>query len=547
MQSEIANKGMVTSFHSLASEAGVEILRRGGNAVDAAVATCLALNVVLPHMCGIGGEGRALIYMRRTGEKLVVNWSARCPMAASPGMFDFEPERGRLVLGPSVPLTGYMAVKDDANEHGYKAAMVPGAIAGYAMALARCGTLSLAEVMQPAIRLAEEGFPMTPQLARYIGENADLLSRYPASAGLFLKGGIRREWDVGGARLTLVQSDLAKTLKKIAAGGSDVFYRGEIARQIVEAMKAYGGLITLEDLARYQAEILTPCRGSFKGYDVYGVPGGGTTVVQIMNILDGYDLTGYGINAPQILHLFAEAIRLTFGDRVNYISGDLEGVPWDWLCSAERARSLRAQIDPARATAVDANRALHEGRDTTHLCVVDGERNVASATITLGGAFGARVVIPGTGVTMNNLIHSLNPEPGDINSVGPWKRRRIPHASSLVMRGDVPVLAIGGMGGEKQIVATARVILNTLHHGLPIQAAIDAPRLFRGLRKEIYVSTDMPEATVSGLAAMGHPVVPQDPEKFLFGRVTGIMIDRGGQPALAGGIEKYSDGKAAGF
>ena len=236
MQPEIPKKGMVTSFHYLASQAGVEILERGGNAVDAAVATCLALNVVLPHMCGIGGEGRALIYMRRTGEKVVVNWSARCPLAASPAMFEFEPERGRLVIGHSVPLTGYMAVKDDANEHGYRAVMVPGAVAGYARALERFGTLSLGEVMKPAIRLAEEGFPITPQLARYIGENADLLSRYPAGADLFLKNGIRRQWDVGGARLTLVQTDLAKTLKKIAAGGPDVFYRGEIARQIVEAM-----------------------------------------------------------------------------------------------------------------------------------------------------------------------------------------------------------------------------------------------------------------------------------------------------------------------
>ncbi|MDI6823653.1 MAG: gamma-glutamyltransferase [Bacillota bacterium] len=549
-RSGVANNGMVTSLHELASHAGVEVLKKGGNAVDAAIATCFALNVVLPAMCSIGGEGRALIHIRRTGETTVVNWSGRCPGRATPDMYELEPERGRLLLGPSVPLTGWVAVKDDANEYGYKSMMVPGSIAGYAKCLESFGTLSMAEVMQPAIRLAEEGFPITPLLARHIGENADLLSRYPASAQVFLKEGIHRKWDINGLHLWLVQTDLAETLKKIADGGPDVFYRGEIARRIADAHRENGGLITEDDLARYQPEVLEPSRGSFLGYEVYGVPGGGTTVVQILNILDGFDLGGYHLNSPELLHLFAEAVRLTFHDRVRFISGDLEAVPWKGLCSKEHARELREQIDPRRATSVEVevvSDPWYYNGDTTHLCVVDEDRNVVSATITIGSAFGSRVVIPGTGILMNNLMKSMNPEPGDINSVGPWKRRRIPHAASLVTKRGTPFLAVGSPGGEVQIVATSQVILNVLLHGLSIQEAIDAPRLFRGLRDDIYVTEDMPAETVAGLEEMGHRVVRKNPEKFGFGRPNGILIDPEGVRVLYGGIDRYSDGLAAGY
>ena len=394
--SDTFENGMVTSLQHLASEAGIQILKQGGNAVDAAIAVCFALNVCLPQMSCIAGEGRALIKMQGTEDPVVVNWSGRCPRNARPDMYEVDPTRGRLVLGPSVPLTGWPAIKDDANEYGYKSVMVPGSIAGYELALKHFGTMPMGRLIEPAIRLAEEGFSISPLLARHIGENADLLSRYPASTEVFLSKGVRRHYDLDGLHLLLVQSDLAETLKKIADQGAGGFYRGTVAHRIAEAMRENGGLITEEDLSAYEAEILSPSKGFFKGYEIYGVPGGGTSVVQMMNILDDYDLSNTPFDSAEFLHLFAETVRLTFEDRVRFISGDLERVPWKGLCSKGHASELRKQIDPDRAVSVGGEIATdpwyYDG-DTTHLCVVDGERNVVSATITAGSAFGSRVVI----------------------------------------------------------------------------------------------------------------------------------------------------------
>ena len=544
-----SSEGMVTSLHHLASDAGARVLSQGGNAVDAAVATCLALNVVLPEMCGIGGEGRALILTAR-GESVVVDWGARSPLQASEDMYRLDHGRGRVVLSPSIPLTGWPAVKDNANAFGYRSVMVPGAVAGYAECLKRFGTMSLERLIEPAIRLAGEGFEVTPELARHIGENADLLSRFPGSRRVFLEEGLRRHWDIDGPHLRLVQSDLADTLRLIGKEGPGAFYRGEIAAAIEGAMRENGGLITREDLAAYRPEILKPSRGTFGEFGVLGMPGGGTTVVQILNLLGEIGLEGAGPESAEVLHLLAEAVRLTFGDRIKYIFGDLEKVPWRGLCSRDYARELAGQVDRRRAAPVDtpvrADPWVYE-RDTTHLCVVDAERNVVSATITLGAAFGSRVVIPGTGILMNGLMASLNPEPGDINSVGPWKRRRSPHAGTIVTRDGAPYLAAGSPGGEKQIVATAQVLLNVLLGGRSVQEAIDMPRLFRGLRDAVYVSETMPEGTIGQLKARGHRVEKKLARDFGFGRPNGILIDPAGSRELEGGVHGESNGKASGI
>ncbi len=548
MTDSTARGGMVTSLHHHASDVGAEILEQGGNAVDAAIATCLALNVVLPEMCGIGGEGRALLYMQHSGEQVVVDWGARSPSNAAEDMYELDHERDRVVLSPSIPLTGWPAVKENANAYGYRSPMVPGSIAGYALCLKRFGTMSLSDVMQPAIRLAEEGFEVTPELARHIGENVDLLSKFPASRQVFMQEGVKRYWDVDGPHLRLVQSDLSRTLGLIAAGGPDVFYRGEIAESIAQAMRENGGLITEKDLAMYEPEVLEPSRGTFGEYEVLGMPGGGTTVVQILNILNEIGLKSSRPDSPDVLHLLAEAIRLTFGDRVRYIFGDLDRVPWKGLCSREHAQELAAQVDQQRATPVSVqvtSDPWSREPDTTHLCVVDGQRNVVSATITLGAAFGSRVVIPGTGILMNGLMASLSPEPGDINSVGPWKRRRSPHAGTIIMKDGAPYLALGSPGGEKQIVATAQVILNVLVGGHSMQHAIDMPRLFRGLRDVVYVSEDMPKDTILSLEGMGHSIQQKLARDFGFGRPNGILIDPAGRPELDGGVHGDSNGKAS--
>lgn len=539
---------MVSSLHHLASEAGCEILREGGNAVDAAVATALALNVVMPHMCGIGGEGRALIHPHGASKATVVNWSARTPRRATPDMFELLPDEERVVLGASVPLTGWAAVKDDANEHGVLAALVPGAPAGYEMMLERYGTMAMRDVARPAIALAEDGFPITPAFARHLGENADLLHAYPSTADVFLAHGYRRRWGLMGPERRLRQTDLAETLRTLAEHGSRAFYRGAIGERIATFMEQSGGLIDETDLRDYQAEELEPSQGRFGDLTTYGVPGGGTTVVQVLNMLDGFDLSGEPVNSPRVLHLFLEAIRVAFLDRVNVMSGVLENVPWKGLTSREHAAELRAQIDPARATSVTASVRSDPRRfdgDTTHFCVVDGERNVVSSTLTLGSAFGSRVVVPGTGVLLNGLMHSLNPEPGDINSIGPGKRRRIPHAASIFVRDDgQPVFAVGSPGGEKQIVATLQVALGVFLHGLGVQEAIDAPRVFRGLRDQIYVADTMPEGTVSALAALGHDVSTRSKQVFGFGRPNAIRIHATPTGAFEGGYDRDTDGAA---
>lgn len=541
--------GMVTSSHYLASEAGRSILEQGGNAVDAAVATSLALNVALPHMCSIGGEGRALISMRGADEKVVVDWAGRSSKKASADMYEVDRNR-RVVTGPSVPLTGYAAAKDDANHTGYRSAMVPGSIAGYAAALERFGTMSFATVVEPAIRIAAEGVPLTGSLAFHLGQNVDRLSKDGASKAIFLEQGVRRTLNLDGHSVVIVQEDLARTLRTLAVEGPDSFYRGSIAEKIVSAMRANGGFIDEDDLGAYHPEFLQPSCGTFRGHETFGVPGGGTSVVEILNILDGFDIEVGQHQTPETLHLFAEAVRLAFGDRVRFISGDFDHVPWKGLCSREHAAKLREQIDPRRATpmAVEpTSDPWYYNGDTTHLCVIDGQGNSVSSTITIGAAFGASVVVPGTGILLNALMHSFNPEAGDINSVGPWKRRRTPHAASLVTRDGVPQLIVGSPGGEKQIVATSQVILNVLVGRMPIQAAIDAPRLFRGLRDDVYVTDDMPDTTIEALEGLGHLVHKKDRAGFGFGRPNGITVENHGGLSFEGGVDKTTEGRPAGL
>jgi len=527
---------MVAAKHPLIGEAGVDIMRRGGNAVDAAVAAAFVDCVVEPAMNGIGGEGVMAIHMAETGEDVIIDYVGRPSKNCRPDMYELERERGE------VGLFGWIAVKDDANLIGYRAPTVPGMVAGLCLALERYGTMSLEEVMGSAIRIAEEGFVVGYALFEHIATSMEVLSRYPEWVKIFLKGGCfpYRPWN-RAQRMppeVLIQKDLAESLRKIAMGGPDVFYRGEIADAIARGMRRNGGLITEDDLASYEPIVTKPTPGDYRGYKVvYDPTHAGTTLMEALNILEGYDLRRLRHGSARSIHLIIEALRLAFADRFRYM-GDPEfvKVPQRGLTSKEYAEVRRRSIDPNRAMMVEPGEPRrYEGVNTTHLSVVDKDRNMVSINQTLVTIFGSGVVVPGTGIILDSAMAGLDPEPGHANSIQPWKRRIQNVCPTLLLKEDRPFLNIGAPGGRAIPASLVQVTVNVVDYGMDIQEAIEAPRVTTEV-EEAYVDDRVPARICETLRRMGHKVVPVDRAMYNFARPVGILVDHK-REMLHGGVD----------
>jgi gamma-glutamyltranspeptidase/glutathione hydrolase len=506
----VASRGVVASNHPLASTAGVEMLGRGGNAVDAAVATLFALSVVEPMMVSIFGAGFFVI--REPGGNVVtIDNYATCPTAATETMFTPVPD-------PVEWLT-----ERDENRIGHKAVGVPGALAGWAEALSRFGRLSLAEVIAPAIRYAADGYPASPYLVQAITETASALARFPASAAVFLpKGAPPRPGD------TILRRDYAETLRAVATSGPDALYHGPIGELVAADMAANGGLITLEDLANYRVIEREPVRGTYRGHEIVSmgpVSSGGTHIIQMLNILSGDDLAAAGFGSARTIHLMAESLRIAFADWNAYMADPaFTHVPVEWLTSMAYAHERRAEIDPQRATPHTAGAYPGmESANTTHMTAADADGMFVSTTQTLNRLFGSKVTTPGTGMLLNDNMSLMNPSPGTTNSIAGGKRILSCMSPTLVQKDGVPLMALGTPGGRRIFGSVMQAIVNVLEHGMTLQEAVEAPRIWtEGPTLEVESRFPNLSQLVGELEAMGHRV--RVVEKVA-GGMNGVMRD----------------------
>jgi gamma-glutamyltranspeptidase / glutathione hydrolase len=496
--------GVVASSSALASEVGVETLRNGGNAVDAAIATAFALAVTWPTAGNIGGGG-FLVYHGADGEATTFDFREKAPLAATEDMFLGEDGR----------------VRDNSNHEGILAVGVPGTVAGLALAHREYGNLEWAELVAPAVRLARDGIPITWKLHDDFKGRKERWERYPSSAKVFLKkdGGLFEPGE------TWRQPDLANTLERIQREGRSGFYRGVTAALIADFMSENGGLITLQDLERYEAVEREPIRGSYRGYEIVSMPppsSGGVALVEMLNILEGFDLTAAGHNSARYLHLLTESMRRAYADRAHYL-GDPdfnEDMPINRLVSKEHAESLRGSISLTEASLSDP--ALfaekYESDQTTHFSIVDKGGNMVSLTYTLEWGYGSHIVVEGAGFLLNNEMGDFNAVPGvtdesgligtEANRIRPEKRMLSSMTPTIVARDGVPVFATGTPGGKTIINTTLQTILNIIDHGMTIAESIEAGRIHhqwlpdRTLMEERNFSPD----TVAIYESLGHNV-----------------------------------------
>ena len=490
----VGSRAMVVTNHPLASAAGAEMLLEGGNAIDAAVAALFALTVVEPMMVGVLGGGIAHI-RPAGGRHVVLDALSTAPAAAHGAMYETvsdEPPRYRDTVGR-------------ANAVGALAVAVPGALAGWCRALGDFGTLSVADVTAPAVRLAERGFAATPYLADCVTDLAPDLARDPGLAALFLPGGAPL-----GAGHRVVQPEYAQTLRTIAGAGAGALYSGELGNALVETMARTGGLVHREDLDGYGVMEREPIRGTYRGYEILGPPppaSSGVHVVQMLNLLEGFDVQEMGFGSPEAVHLLAEAMKIAFADRaVATADPDFVDVPVERLVDKGYANERRRLIDPARTRRWEPGVLGAESDCTTHVTVADAEGNVVATTQTINGLFGACMQIPGTGMIANNYMYNFDPHPGRALSVEPGKRVFTSMAPTMVRRDGRLLHALGLPGGLRIFPSALQALVNLLDHGMTLQEAVEAPRIWTegGV---VEVEEAFSDETRDALTTRGHEVV----------------------------------------
>jgi gamma-glutamyltranspeptidase/glutathione hydrolase len=506
-------RGVVATNHPLASAAGAEVLLAGGNAVDAAVAALFALTVVEPMMVGILGGG--VCHLRLPdGTHGVIDGLSTAPRRAAPDLY-------RPLAGAAPEAR---ATEGAENEVGPLAVAVPAALPAWAMALSRHGTWPLADVVEPAIRLAERGFAATPYLADAVADAAADLARDSDLAARFLPGGAPIR---AGERL--VQGAYGATLREVARSGPAALHGGgALGRALVEAMARWGGLIDAADLAAVRPLERAAIRGTYRGFEVFGPPppaSSGVHVAQMLNILEGWDIGALGVATPETLHLLAEALKIAFADRSAATADpDFVRVPVERLVSKDYAAERRAVIDPGQARSWSAHPSLGESNCTTHVTVADASGLIVATTQTINALFGARIAVPGTGMICNNYMHNFEPRPGFALSVAPGKRVYTSMAPMIVAKDGRPAFALGLPGGLRIFGSAMQAILNLIDHGMTLQQAVEAPRIWtQGGPLELEPA--VPDATAAALRALGHEVVRA---RTIGGGMNGIAFDGAG-------------------
>ena len=518
----VSKTGMVASAHPLASQVGLDILKAGGNAVDAAVATAFANGVVEPNANGLGGEGYIVIYLKGQNKVTSIDYRSRASLRDS--------------KGETWPAEGHRAVA------------VPGTVAGLSMALKQYGTMSLAQVTEPAAKLAEAGFVVSPTLAGVISDNFKRAQPNAYLMSIIAPDGLPLE-----AGDTCKNPDLAKTLRAIGKDGADAFYKGWIAKAIAADMKANNGLIDENDLAQYKAIEREPAKGTYRGYDIVSAPApvGGFLLIQSLNMIENYDVKSLGFDSAARLHLFAEVFARAFDDYYNVLGDpDFVDVPMKALTSKGYAKAKAASIklDSMTSTYEKVN-VNSEHWSTTHMSVVDKDGNMVALTQTLSSFYGAAVAVPGTGVILNNEMGNFNKKTGSA-AYAPGKRMNTTIAPTLVYKDGKAFATLGTPGAMRIIPTLAQLVSDLIDYDMGIQEAIEAPRMYctflQGAGKttmEIEGSL-YSEKTINDLKAMGYKIKNYDKRDLYFGGVQAIIIKSG---MLHGGADPRRDGAVLGY
>lgn len=518
-----AKHGMVASQEMLASRTGVEILKQGGNAVDAAVAVAFSLAVTLPRAGNIGGGGFMLVHLAKENKTIAIDYREMAPSQAKKDMF--LDEKGDAVAKLS-------------REHGL-AVGVPGTVMGMSLALEKYGTMTMAQVIAPAIKMAQEGISVSPDLAVSLTGLKRRMSQWPSTAAIFYKAD-GSDYQVNEI---LKQPELAHSLQLIAQKGTKGFYEGETAAKLITAIQEAGGIMTLEDLKRYRAVEREPVRGQYRGYGVVSMPppsSGGVHIIQMLNVLQQFPIDKFGHNTAETIHVMAETMKQAYADRSEYLGDpDYYKVPLKQLTNTDYAQKIASKIALNKTTPSaeikPGDLAPYESDQTTHFSVVDKWGNAVSNTYTLNFSYGSGLVAKGTGILLNNEMDDFSAKPGTPNGYGlvggeanAVERNKRPLSSmspTIVMKDGKPFLVTGSPGGARIITTTLQIIMNVIDHGLNIAEASNAARVHhQWLPDELRVETSLNRDTISLLEAKGHKVSVQ----AAMGSTQSIMVTEQG-------------------
>ena len=526
-------RGMVCSNSPLAATAGIKVMQEGGNAFDAALAVAATEAVTLVPLSGLGADSFVLLYEAATGQVTGVNSSG---VAATGATADYYRSRGYRTM----PIDGPHSIS------------VPGEVAAWEEIHRRFCTKPFPQLLDTAIGYAEEGFPVSPGIGRSFEHAVDKLSKFPASAAIYLTDGVpTSEGDM------LANPDLAGSLQQVAQGGADAFYRGPLTKQMVKGLAEAGGLFTESDFADHRAEVYDPITTTYRDHLVYQTrpPSQGFLLLEMLNLVEGFDLSSNPQNSPQSIHLMAEAKKIAYADR-NRLAGDPKFIEWplDELISKDYANRRRTEIDPERAAINAASvQPADRGGDTTYFCVADGAGNCVSWIHSLSNGFGSGFVAPGTGVLFNNRAgRGFSLDLGHPNVIEPGKRTMHTLNCYLTLRNGLPAIVGGTPGGDFQVQCGLQILSNLIDYGMDPQEAVEAPRWwsFPGTDPasldtppELRVETGMPAATIKELEALGHQVAPRRPGIY-DGKVQLIILDPD-SGILKGASDPRGDGQAA--
>ena len=546
--------GVVATAKPDSAQVGIDILKKGGNAVDAAVAIGFAQGVLEPNANGLGGGG--FITIKLVGkDPIVIDFREMAPIASKPDMFKYS-EDGKTQLPAKRTDSTSSAIVGPGSQVGGLASGVPGDVAGLLYALENYGsvaqktgkTMTRQAVMQPAVDWAMK-VPVTSNLAGAIKDNFDKIKQFPAAASLYLKDGL--PFDIGD---TIQNPDLQATLKAIQADGAKAFYEGPIAAAVVSEVLAQGGVLSLADMRGYKVEARKPVTGTYRNYTIISTPpasSGGTHIIQLLNILENFDMKSYGQNTAKSLQLWGEAMRLVYADRAQFMADTaFVKVPLTGLTSKAYAKDLAALIalDKVMPTPIaPGDPSKYESGSTTSFSVMDKDGNMVACTKSINYFFGSGVVIPGTGIVMNNHMDDFVLKPGSVNSVEPKKRPLSSMSPTLVLDPQGrSFMTLGAAGATRIITAVAQIISDVVDHGMSIQAAISAPRIYRTNTSDYNVEGRIPVSATNGLTALGHKLLFQDDYSPSQGVSQGCLYDYATKTLYAG-ADPRRDGQGVAY
>ena len=527
----VGRKGMVVAAHHLAAKAGLEMLKKGGNAIDAAVTTAFALNASEPFASGIGGGGFMVIYLASEKRVTVVDFREKAPSGIPGEIFN---DKGK------IKPTGL-------------AVAVPGTLAGWDYSLKKYGTKSLADVTQEAIKIAENGFAVSQTFSRINKDQYEKLIMNAGEGTCYLNKGF--PYEPGDL---FRNPELAGTLKLIASRGIDEFYKGEIAQKVVKAVNEKGGVMDLKDLALYKPVEHPPVQGTYKDYTLFTIPppsSGGVHIIQLLNMLENWPVKKWGSNSPPYIHHLCEALRFVFADRSRYLGDpDFIKVPVEELISKKHAKQIVSQIKPDSLLDFYPFGRYDEKKNdqgnTTHVCVIDEKGNIVSLTQSINHFFGTGIVPENTGFLLNNIMYDFSRDLSSPNALGPYRRPLSSMSPLIMFKKEKPFLVLGSPGGTRIFSSLTQIIINIIDFDMSLDEAIEAPRFFsyssQGKPRSISLESRFPEKTYEALKNIGHSIRIREAFDKYFGGAQGILILQD-KKVILGGADSRRDGYGAGY